>query len=177
MDIPTWLKSWLAQHPLKETAIDREQYTQEVMARVRALSQPSSRPFSIRWPRLALTFASAFAGLVIAMGVIRMSEPFLADQISGEVELLATLDSPQDDALADADPQTLAEEMKFLDTLVLAQAAPQAVPDDESWIEQTLKILDELDEEPSPADALESSEDDWLHELQLLDENDLAATS
>ena len=44
----SWLKQWLARHPIKLPAdVTRATYTQDVMSRIQALSNPS--PSSQRW--------------------------------------------------------------------------------------------------------------------------------
>lgn len=59
---------------------------------------------------------------------------------------------------------------------------PQGVtvsdPSDEEWLEQTLELLEQLEGETSPETAGDGSEDDeWLDELQWLDESELSAAS
>ena len=49
--------------------------------------------------------------------------------------------------------------------------------DDEAWVDQTLRLLDQLDEE-APEDATgQPSDDSWLEELEMLDESELAKGS
>ena len=49
---------------------------------------------------------------------------------------------------------------------------------DEQWIEQTLQVLEQLDEGIPPEDAVEgTSDDEWFEELQILDDLELSAAS
>ena len=49
---------------------------------------------------------------------------------------------------------------------------------DEEWLEQTLELLEQLEGETSPETAGDGSEDDeWLDELQWLDESELSTAS
>ena len=57
---------------------------------------------------------------------------------------------------------------------VLIAESPAA---DDQWLEDTLQLLDELDEDVSSETAGDGSEDEWLEELELLDETDLASSS
>ena len=57
---------------------------------------------------------------------------------------------------------------------VLIAESPAA---DDQWLEDTLQLLDELDEDVSSETAGDGSEEEWLEELELLDETDLAASS
>lgn len=59
--------------------------------------------------------------------------------------------------------------------VVLAEA-PEAT--DDSWITETMDILNQLDEDlPDEGASGEPSDDQWLEELEMLDEQDLAARS
>jgi len=47
---------------------------------------------------------------------------------------------------------------------------------DDQWVEETLQLLDEFDEDLSDETA-GTSEEEWLEELQQLDEGELATSS
>jgi len=48
---------------------------------------------------------------------------------------------------------------------------------EDQWLEETLLLLDELDEDVSSESAGDGSEEEWLEELEWLDETELAASS
>ena len=182
------LLSWLKRHPLNgPTGIDRAHYTAEVMAKVKALAQPVPAPAPVRvwlpWPpayrpsgagrRLALTLATVAAGIAIVLGATRYQTSQLAQQITRESQLLAALDEPELEPLATDQVEAVADEMETMDTLQLAES----LPSDDEWVEQTFQLLDELDE-AAPEDAASgASEDEWLQELEQVDESELAANS
>ena len=181
MNFATWLRSRLARYPLKEPpAFDRARYTAEVMERVQALGEPApalrpSGPWLAWGPRLALA-AVAVAVAFVVVGRVRSPGPEqpLAEQIADDAQLLAALDEPLPLApVAPDDAEELAQELAAMDALLLAEAPPS----DDEWIEQTLNLLEQL-EEDLPEDASdEPSGDEWLDELQWLDDRDLAAPS
>jgi hypothetical protein len=152
MEFLTWLRSWLTRHPLKEPAeTERASYTVEVMTRVRALGSPSVvTPATVPvrrwswWPRMAMAMATA-AGLVFAVSTVHQTRRRLAQQPQG-----AAASHP---------------------SAVLAESPVS----DEEWIEQTLQLLEELEEETAPETAGDGSNDEeWLDELQWLDESELS---
>jgi hypothetical protein len=182
MDFADWLTSWLTRHPLKAPAdADRSRFTAEVMASVKAQTQPRRDPasgaarFQSVWARLAVSLAAAAAAVLVGLTVFHPSGSGerLATQLAQESELLASVGEPVHGwAIAD-DADGLAEDLEREDTLVLAEAPPS----DDSWVADTLQLLDQLDEELPDDASSESNEDDWLDELQMLDENELAARS
>ena len=175
MDFTAWLTTWLKRYPLREPVAQHQaSYTAEVMASVRAVDQPNPTASPVRrwlpWPRLAVTFATVAAGMAIAfvtLQAVNGPDPrFSEAELASEVQLLAELGE------AVTDPW-LEDEMEAMDLLVLAEA-PQ---DDELWIEETLQLLEQLDE-ALPGDATGSAlDDDWFDEFYLLDESELAASS
>lgn len=191
MDFSTWLRSRLARYPLKEPpAFDRARYITEVMERVKALGEPTPalRPAGRwwAWPRLALATAAVAAALLV---VARVQSPGpgpvpasmtgapaspLAQEISDDAQVLAELDEPLPLAPgASDDAEELAQELAAMDALLLAEAPPS----DDAWIEQTLTLLEQLEEDLPEGAADDPSGDEWLDELQWLDEHDLAARS
>ena len=144
MDFHTWLKDWLARHPLREPrGLDRARYTAQVMRNITE-GAPQPRPaFSwIVWPRIAMALAATAAGAAIIFSAAsRINRKF------------AQSPPPR--------PLMLAESM----------------PSDETWIKETAQLLDQLDEESSKADAHATSDEEWLKELQTLDEHDLGSNS
>ena len=183
MSLTSWLQQWLAEHPMQEPrGAERERFTAEVMARVRALAptpavERAARRWPVQlvwgWPRFAVTFAAAAAGIALAIGLMREPSPRVADEIVHEAEQLAALAPPELEPLLADDAETLADDLEMADTIVLAEAQPS----DETWLAQTLELLDQIEEElPSDSEGLESDEE-WLEDLELLDESDLAAAS
>lgn len=182
MDFADWLKTWLARHPLKAPSdADRSRFTAQVMARVRARPTPAS--WAVRlwspWPRLAVSLAAAAVALVVVNALHPAgSNTRLAAQLAQESELLAELDEPVNGWAAPDDVEHLAEELEQADAIVLAEA-PQS---DDSWVADTLQLLDQLDEElpdddSAAGDSNTGNEEEWLDELQMMDDSELAARS
>ena len=183
MDFADWLTTWLARHPIKAPSeIERGRFTAQVMARVRAEASPRRSTLAALqwgfWPRLGLSLATAAAVLAV-VGQIHPagSSQRLAAQLARESELLAELDEPVNAVVAASDDVNgLAEELEHEDVLVLAEAPPS----DDTWVANTLQLLDQLDEElpeaPAAGDAA-SNDEEWMNELQTLDESELAARS
>ena len=183
MEFTAWLREWLGRHPLKEPPeLDGERFTAEVMSRVNTLSQPSqargSQGTLHRWPfmRLGFVAAAAAAGIALIVGAIAQSKSQRADHSLHEAQLLAMIEDV-DLAIQEApeadDPEALAEEAEFTDQLtVLAEATPS----DQQTIEQTLQLLEQLDEESFEGAVDDSSDRTLIEELQQLDEQEFSAT-
>ena len=177
MHFSTWLRTWLARHPLKEPRNhDPARYRTEVMEKVRALHQPAHMPAAsprwFSWPRIGLAMATVAVGLVLVAISSQRAQVHLADQIVHESSVVAELDDPNFVPAANGDVDSLAEEVETLDTMTLAESTPS----DDQWLDQTLSLLDQLDEDDAgPTDS--SSEEEWLKELQLLDDTELSASS
>ena len=153
MEFMSWLHGWLARHPMKTpTQEEQRRSTASVMERVRTMG-PHQHDVSARvgwswaWPRLAI----ALAAIVIVVSVSRVSQP-VRRQLAQQ---------PHQAAPARPDAQS---------------AAPQTMTDDE-WVDQTLKLLEQLDEEVAPSTSTESEDEPWLKELDLLDERDVSNAS
>ena len=156
-DWDTWLRQWMVKHPLKEPpASGTQEYTQEVMRRIRAMEAPAPMFQWVPRPRsrpvLAWATVAVFA-LLIAI-VVPRSSVRLADRQPEET-------SPQN--------------------MMVAESLPAS--DDEAWIAQTLEVLEEVEAED--IDAWDSpqhrvTDDELLEELRLLEEleaSELAASS
>lgn len=183
MDFTTWLQQWLTRHPLKMQAPDadaRARFTESVMQRVRSpqpAAAPAWRAALSRLLRPPLAFGVAAAALLAVLVVGRQAPapaPAASHEPSVEARalLVAALNDPTSDILAALDEQALAEEWMAHDTLVLAEAAPTT---DEQWLDQTLELLQQFDEDVS-SDG-EATDEDWLQDLQLLDEAELSVRS
>ena len=180
MEFSRWLTAWLSRHPLQSPSeVDRSRLTAGVMARVR--SETAARPASAwagllaGWPRLALPLAAA-AAVLVAVRLHHPSDARLAAEVVQGTELLAELDEPVNGWLLPDDVDTLAQDLERADLLVLAEV-PQGASDD-SWITETMDILNQLDQDaPEDGVSTEPTDDQWLQELEILDEQDLAARS
>lgn len=182
MEFTTWFRNWLARHPLKEPAgSDRVHYTAEVMAKVRAL-HPVPVPSRERrwtpqvvfgWPRLALVGMS-LAAVMLVVVTRAQRVPQLATQIDRDVQLLAVFDEP---VLLSAergeDLEALAQDLEDTDDLIVLA---ESTPSDEQWLEETLQVLDQF-EEDLPSEATDETSDDMLNELEQLDDTEFSASS
>ncbi len=185
MDFTAWFRAWLTRHPLKGPhGVEAARYTDEVMAKVRALQPPASVRAPLRfwlpWPRLALIAATAAVGLLIVMGTLHRAQLQLASAIDRDAQVITAVDElvPTAPAGSGATPEDLAQELQTADILVLAES----VPSDDQWLDQTLQLLQQLDEDVpeetiSASGHTAESQDDLLKALQQLDEKDLTANS
>ena len=152
MDFTAWLTSWLARHPLQAPdALDRARYTAQVMQK---LTDEMPRPFPaarwFSWPSVAMVFATTAAGVLIVLAVGHRADRQLAQ-------------------LTPASPP--AHETR---ALMLAESVPTS---DETWVQDTAQLLEQLDEDASHDDANATSDEEWLKDLQALDDGDLGANS
>ena len=174
MESSHWLTTWLKRHPLKEPAgVDRATYTREVISKIKGLHAPavSAAP----WWQLLLNpaFALATAAVVVLSltTAVERSRAQLAQRVLHDSALLAALgenggELPDDDQLAD--------DLEVTDTLVLAESPPS----DDQWIQQTMQLIDQLDQDSASDDAAtDGSDEDWLNELEMLDEADLNSST
>ncbi len=185
MDFAAWFGTWLVRHPLKASrGVDTSRYTDEVMTKIRALEQPSQAPALVHvwlpWPRLALIAATAAVGLLIVIGTVHRTQLQLASAIDRDAQVITAVDElvPTAPNGNGATPEDLAQELQTADALILAES----VPSDDQWLDQTLQLLQQLDEDV-PAEAISTnghaaeSQDELLKDLQQLDEKDLTANS
>ena len=177
MDLATWFRRWLSTHPLREPLqLDRAHYTAEVMQRVKGAPEPAPI-YVVRWttwPRLALATAAVAAVALLVVGRVGERPVQMATTVEDDLNLLAALDEPALVEGVDAeDLEALAQELETNDVLLLAEAQPS----DEQWLDETLLLLDQVDEDV-PEDAVgDGADDQWLDELQLLDEQELSVSS
>lgn len=134
---------------------DRERFTEHVMARVREASaehRPGLQPARawLAWPRLGMALASSLAGILLVIG--------LQGRTTG----------PQSAQVASQQPS---QDEAPIGRLVLAESSPS----DDQWLEQTLELLEEFDD--SSTDATAGNEEDWLQELQMLDQEEISSSS
>ncbi len=150
MDFTTWLTTWLSRHPLQmPQEPDRARYTADVMTRIRALEPPAASPAPIRlW--------GAWPRPVVAW----------ASAAAGLLVLIGVL------SVVSGRSMRLARHGQ---QLVLAESSPS----EDAWLDETMALFELLDEEITAESAGESieTEEDWLQELQWLDEADLASSS
>lgn len=177
MDFSRWLTGWLTRHPLKEpTDPDRTAYTREVISKLKVQAAPA-RATTPRWWILtnpAMAFAAAAAVVLVVMMVRKPSESLLTQRALHDAALLAAVGENGVELPGD-ETERLADDLELLDALVLAEAPPS----DDAWIQQTMQLLDQLDEDPSSDDASTDGGDDeeWLNDLEMLDQDDLASTT
>lgn len=174
MSFETWFHRWLTRRPLKEPAQTREDFTAQIMARVRELARPE--PAGTRVPllfqllggRLALAVATAALIGFVALRLV----PHPAAQVAAKPvaepahQQLAMLQSATGTVQQPARP----------DLMRLAESPAQ---DDATWLEGTVELLDALDNDlgEDTATADPSSEEDWVDELDSLDQSELASST
>ena len=146
MDFSTWFQAWLAAHPLKRPDdAARSPYTAEVMRQVRALHELAA-PRRLARPVWTgwLTLTAGLATVAVALVVVLTLTP-------GSRTQTARVAPTASGAL-----------------IRLAESSG-----DESWLDQTTQLLDELNEDASTdgADEDSASDDDWLKELDTLDQD------
>jgi hypothetical protein len=114
--------------------------------------------------------------MLIVVGAVRRSQAQLASAIDRDAQLIAAVDElvPTSPAGNGASPDELAQELQAEDLLMLAESSPAA--EDDQWLDQTMQLLEQLDED-LPGDVSNDASDDWLNELQQIDETELAANS
>ena len=150
------LLSWLSRHPLKGPSdVNRAQYTAEVMAKIKAAESPAPAPAPparrLLSPGRAVRFWLPWPRLSMTLATV-----------AAGILIMMTVTHQASRQLAHP-PEA-----------VLIAESPAA---DDQWLEETLQLLDELDEDVSSETAGDGSEDEWLEELELLDETDLASSS
>ena len=156
MDFTAWLNTWLARHPLRAPdELDPARYTAQVM---RKLTDETPLPLPpTHW----------FACLRQGFG--RRAWPrvamVFATTAAGVLIVLATAHHA-DRRLAQRIPATP-------HTLMLAESTPS----DDAWVQETTQLLAQLGEDSSDDNANTTSDEEWLKELQTLDEGDLNASS
>lgn len=177
MDVPTRLKQLMSRSAVRlPSQHDPAQYTAEVMERVRAVEQPATAEAPVvLWrtrPRLGL--ATALAAALLAITILPQRHAVrMARQIDQEAALLLAVDEP----VPNGGDEGLAEELETLDAMMLAEAG--AANDDAAWLEDTVQLLDELEDDSALQDDDPASDDEesWLEELELMDSSDLATSS
>lgn len=178
MTFETWLQGWLTRHPPSQrTDAERARFTEQVMARVTSGDRPSPSPKPLRIPWLPWVLVAATATAAVA---IVWHNPSHRSQMAKPPTLeaqapLAVSDTPlmaQQDIL----PRKPERGAKPSGPILLAQE----LSEDEAWLDETLRLLEELDEEVSDettgGDELYDDEE-WLDDLEMFDGNELAASA
>ena len=148
MDVATWFRQWLTRHPLNTpTGFDRARFTADVMAKINALPTASGR---------------AEVSAPVRMWTVwrRLSLTMAAVAAAAAIAVVALRSSHQQTA-------------ELAQPLVVAEAQPS----DDEWFQETLQLLDQLDEDVASDAVEDGSDEDWMHELQTLDEGELSAGS
>lgn len=183
MNFNDWVTRQFADRPLKEPSeADRAAFTGQVMARIKSLA-PTPMASSRRswwllvwgWPRVTTVAVVVAVGVLVAMGVVRQQGVQVVMQPTESPTQLAGTGGDLPDALGllDVENPTPVDAFEATDDLVLAESSP----DDGAWLLETLELLEQLDE-AFPEDYLDDlSDDDWLKELELLDESAFVTSS
>ena len=186
MDFTTWLASWIRRHPLKTQDVDRRDFTDAVMQRIEKAQMPRREwRLSFAWPRLMMPAlaACALALLIVAVHprfqhsnsshLARTVHPATIQQITNELNVLASLDPTVLEALSSDEDEALLKETDEAEFLMFAE--DNRTTGDDQWLEQTIQLLEQFDEDVSSDVSSEGSEEDWMNELKVLDEADLTA--
>ena len=148
MNFSRWLTTWLKRHPLKEPdEVDRALYTREVISRIKGRRAPAVAP-SPWWQCLLNPPVALAAAMVVVLAVTSAVER----------------------------SRTPLAQRALRDSALLAESPPS----DDAWIQQTMQLLDQLDQDAPSDDAAGSaskSDEDWLNELETLDEQDLNSST
>jgi len=185
MEFLTWLRSWLMRHPTKEpTDAERSRYTAEVMARVRALGPlPGGSPARAPVRPWAWSHALAWARRAGLLGTRPAADgssrqgvgwwPRMAMAMATAAGLVFALTS------AHQTRRQLAQQPQGVTAAHPSAVLAESPASDEEWLEQTLDLLEQIDEEPPSAETAGdgSNDEEWLDELQWLDERELSTAS
>ena len=178
MEFTDWFKRWLRKHPLREPpSFDRVRYTADVMDRIKDLAssyaeQYENRSFVVSWPRFVFGGLSvALMAVLVVLATASYTSRRLAKEVTREAQVLAGLGEPV--ASSESDTEEIALDIQAADNLVLAEATKS----DDQWLQETFQLLDQLGEDPKTGNTNESSDEDWLDELQMLDDNELSSSS
>lgn len=148
MDLATWFRQWLTRHPLDTPAgVDRARFTADVMAKINALPSVSGR-------------APVLAPVRVWTIWQRLSLT-VATVAAGAAIAVVALRSSHQQTAGPAEPLVVAE----------------AQSDDDEWLQETLQLLDQLDEDVASDAVQNGTDEDWMQELQMLDETDLSTGS
>lgn len=178
-----WLAQWLSRHPVKSPAdTTRAVYTQEVMARVEALSRPSTA--SDRWqvwrhPQWMLALGGAVAAVVLLLAIEPRQMQLAREDVTSDIpqlaEALSGAGEDPSDVLAEveaSDPNEMADELTAIDRLMLAEAPKSTDASQSIW--QDLEMLNQLEDESGADSELmddesDESADELLEELEWMD--------
>jgi len=161
MDFQQWLKRWLEQHPEKDPGShDRSAYTAEVMRRIKELKSPSKAP-APAWPwwRPALVFAAA-AGVVLLMVSQTGRAPQIAKETPAQPQPVQVASMPETGSARAAEPTPPPL------PILLAQESGE----DAAWLEETLQLLEALDEDLPDGSSESWSDEQWMDEIEVLDD-------
>ena len=139
------------------------------MVPARSAAQSRARRALDLWPRLWVAAATALATGIIVVSVRQPSLEIAA--IVQEADQLAKVEP-----LLSQEPiqsiEELSGELEMMDAMMLAGADSSS--DDQAWIEQTVQLLEALEEDLPESD--EGSDDSWMDELELLDDSELTSS-
>jgi len=162
MDFQQWLKEWFSHHPAKDpVSQDRAAYTAEVMQRVKQLGVSSQAPAPVwSWWRPTLALA-AMAGIALLVVSKIEQTPQIAEEIFSPPETVQVASIPE------ARPPKAVEPTPPPLSMVLAEDADENA----AWLDETLQLLEALDEDFSDDTYEGWSDEDWMDEIEMLDED------
>jgi len=174
MDFADWIQDMLRRYPMKPrhvTLEERQAFTQGVMQRVRAL-EAQSRPVTVRswaWNRAlpGLAVSVAIASLIFSIMWYQrpvMMTPGALQASSRDLEVLQAFNALDHKVMSD-ELELLVDEAEDMQWMLLAE---QDVSSNQERIEQTLEVLDAINELDLPAE--EEMDEFWLEELDWLEE-------
>lgn len=168
-DFLTWLNHWVARHPLRTPPESLQaSYTEEVMRRIHT-TQALTPAWRWGWrPQLTLAWGTALACLLAVVLVMKRTPIPLAGEVERDWQLLAEVGEGHDLPSSNLD-----DEVQMVDRLVLAEASPS---EDETWIRQTLELLNDVDEQTDATSENQDNPDGWLKDLEQLDDAELASS-
>ena len=153
-----WLKTWLDRHPLKgPSTLDRAQFTAEVMAKIKAQLQPVPTPAP---PARRLLSPGRPVRAWLPWPRLAMT---LATVATGVAVMIGVTTSSTRQLTKD-----IGRDFQLLATLGET---------DDQWVEETLQLLEVVDEDVSEETPADPFDDQWLEELEWLDETQRPAGS
>ena len=190
-----WLRTWLTQHPVRPPAQgDDPAYARQVLTRIGRM-QPERPSLTagladalhalLSPARLSLAAGGVLAAALFLVTTARQpqmpSQPqpaVVAAQITRDATVIAQAADAADDPLADVlNSHAIEPDLRMIDQYMMLAEAGSVSADDEAWITQTLQLLNAVNEDTDADTNDNASVDQWLKELQSLDESELKATS
>ena len=140
-DWQMWFESWLAQYPMKEPPLHlRQDFTAEVMARIK----PAKAPFhTLRWipiPRFSFALGTVAASVLLLLVLFNNSATQMASRVEKDLHILSEVGEITE--LPNAD---LAEEGPLADQLMFSEVLERE--EEISQITESVDLLQLLEPE------------------------------